>query len=68
MGTSSKAGAPAGVEDRDRRVKSWVGFAQSKEDSMLGRRHCWSKNLYEKVFGVSPGRHLKIRVRMWEAK
>lgn len=64
MGTSGKddrgaPGAPVRVEDRDWRVKSWVGFAQSKEDSMLGRRPCWSKDLYEKVFGVSPGRHLK---------
>lgn len=57
------------VEDRGRRVESWVDFAQSKKDSILGRRYCLSKDLYEKVFGVNAGRHLKTeRVRIWEAK
>lgn len=46
-----------------------MAFAQSQKDSRLGRRHCWSKDLYEKVCGVSPGGHLKTeRVGMWEAR
>lgn len=46
-----------------------MAFAQSQKDSRLGRRHCWIKDLYEKVCGVSPGGHLKTeKVGMWEAR
>lgn len=56
------------VDDRGRRVASWVDFAQRK-DSILDRSYCLSKDLHEKGFGVNAGRHLKTeRVRMWEAK
>ena len=37
-GVQLGAGMPVGIEDRGRRAVSGVDFAQSKEDSVLGRK------------------------------
>lgn len=56
-GSSGGSGTPGGIEDRYVRSESGVDFSQSKENHILGGRHCLSKDLYEKDFGVNPGTH-----------
>lgn len=56
-----KVAIPVVVEDRDRRVDSWVDFAQSKENSILSGRYCLNKDLYENVFGMNKAGIWRLR-------